>query len=152
MTTIAWDGQFVAADSLQGGSDYDSPVPATKLIIRDQRVYAICGYFAWFQAWIDWHENGAHPEKTPVCKLQQPDTTFIVFEGGGCFTFDHHMPYADLSHPGEAFGSGRKFAMGAMAAGANAEQAVQVAVKLDPHSGGPVRVIDLHELQKGKAE
>ena len=148
MTTIAWDGRYVAADSLQGGRDYDSSVPATKLVLAGERVYAICGYFAWFQAWIKWHENGADPANTPVCKLPQSETTFIVFEDGGCFTFDLEMPYADISHPGEALGSGRKFAMGAMAAGLNAEQAVRVAIKLDPHSGGPVQVIDLYGLGK----
>ena len=147
ITTIAFDGISVASDSLQGSHDYDSPVPAVKLVERNGVVYAICGYFALFDAWIKWREDGADPEKTPVCKAQNHNTTFIVFEKGRCFTYDSDIPYPDEAFAGEAFGSGRGFAMGAMAFGANAKQAVETAIKLDPGSGGPVQVIDIESLK-----
>lgn len=151
MTTIAYDGRFVAADSLQGSSDYDSPVSAVKLVQKGNAVYAICGYFAWFDAWITWHINGADPMNTPVCKYDRTDTAFIVFQGGACVSYSMELPYPDEAFPGEAFGSGRKYAMGAMAMGANATEAVKIAIKLDPGSGGAVQVVDLHELQKEDA-
>jgi hypothetical protein len=150
MTTIAFDGISVASDSLQGSHDYDCPVPAVKLVEKNGVVYAICGFFAWFDAWIKWYEAGADPKETPICKAPNNNTTFIVFEKGRCFTYDSDMPYPDEAFAGEAFGSGRGFAMGAMAFGANARQAVETAIKLDPGSGGPVQVIDLESL-KAKA-
>jgi hypothetical protein len=140
----------VASDSLQGSNDYDSPIPAVKLIQRGDVVYSICGYFAVFDAWIKWYEEGKDPANTPVCKFPNSETAFIVFKDGKCFTYSSELPYADDAFPGEAFGSGRKYAMGAMAMGASAKEAVEIAIKLDPGSGGPVQVIDLESL-KAKA-
>ena len=150
MTTIAFDGRYIVSDSLQGSQDFDSPVPAVKLLQDGDTVYAICGYFAWFDAWIKWHKDGYDPNNTPVCKFPNSETDFIVFRGGECVTFSSEMPYPDKAFAGEAFGSGRKYAMGAMAFGANAMQAVEVAIKLDPGSGGPVQVIDLHAIKKSE--
>ena len=147
MTTIAFDGRYVAADSLQGSNDYDCPVPAVKLIQKGDVVYSICGYFAVFDAWIKWYEAGQDPENTPVCKFPNSDTVFIVFTGGQCFTYSSELPYKDEAFAGEAFGSGRKFAMGAMAFGATAKEAVEVSCRLDPGTGGAVHVIDLQSLK-----
>jgi len=151
LTTIAFDGISIASDSLQGSQDFDSPVPAVKLVRYGDTVYAICGYFAWFDAWIKWHKDGADPYNTPVCKFPNSETAFIVFRDGECVAFSSEMPYPDKAFAGEAFGSGRKYAMGAMARGASAREAVEIAIKLDPGSGGPVQVIDLHAIQKSEA-
>lgn len=148
MTTIAYDGRFVCSDSLQGSGSYNEATPAIKLRIDGAKVYAITGFFSWFDAWIDWHKSGANPNDTPVYKGGNSESTFIVFEAGRCFMYTHELPYADEQYAPCAFGSGWKYAVGVMQHGGSAREAVEICTKIDPHSGGPVQVIDLHEIQK----
>lgn len=147
MTTIAWDGRYIAADSLQGSSDYNIQEPAMKLWRRDSLVYAITGYFAWFEAWIKWYEAGSDPTNIPICK-DSDCGNFIVFKENRCFMFCNEFPYADEQFAPCAFGSGRKYALGVMHYGGSAKNAVEVCCKIDPGSGGPILVYDLFEFQK----
>jgi hypothetical protein len=151
MTTIAWKGHFLAADSLSGSHDCRCEVSAVKMRVEQGTVYAITGYFAWFDAWIAWHKAGCDPHATPVCKYDPQNTgNFIVFEAGRCFLYSMELPYPDEQFAPTAFGSGRKYAIGAMLWGASAKDAVGVAIHADPGSGGPVQVIDLLEIQKDR--
>lgn len=147
MTTIAWSGTQLAADSLQGSTDFTCSKPAVKLREKGARVYAITGFFSWFDAWIKWYEDGADPKDTPICKYNDPPGEFLVFEDGRCFMFSTQLPYPDEQFAPDAFGSGSKYAIGAMLYGATAKEAVECAVKVDPGSGGPVQVIDLESLK-----
>jgi hypothetical protein len=149
MTTIAWDNRYVAADSLQGSTSYNSHEPANKLRRDGDKVYAITGYFAWFEAWVEWHKAGADPATAPSCRISGSDHgCFLVFEGGRCFQYSYDLPYADEQFAPCAFGSGWKYAVGAMVHGASAKDAVEVAIIVDPGSRGPVQVIDLLQLQE----
>lgn len=58
-----------------------------------------------------------------------------TYQGGGLW-IDHLGKYA-------AFGSGGAYALGALAAGATAREAVKIAMKFDCGSGGIVKAIDL---------
>lgn len=133
---------------MMGTHDYNEPTPAEKLRRVGDTVYAIAGLQAWFDAWIDWHKNGCDPEKTPVVKNNDAPGQFIVFKDGRCFVYIYSVPYAEEHFAPAAFGSGWKYALGAMTFGADARQAVDVCIRLDPGCGGPVQAIDLRELQQ----
>lgn len=45
-----------------------------------------------------------------------------------------------------AFGTGAPAALGAMHMGASARRAVEIAIRCDPHSGAPVRILRLAEI------
>ena len=145
----------MAADSLQRTYDYNDHVPAVKLRIVGDTIYAITGYYSWFDAWIEWHKNGADPKSCPTSKDAKESGNFFAFEASGrCFMFDEILPYPDEQFAPIAFGSGRKYAIGAFALGSvinrpvSAHEAVAAAITRDPGSGGPIQVIDLQNLAK----
>lgn len=151
MTTIAWNGRYVAADTKQGTLQQNCAVPFEKIRVCGDVVYAFSGYMAWFDAWIEWHKAGADPSNTPVCKYPSSESTLIVFKDGKCFSYSYEMPYPEENHAPDAWGSGAQYALGAMAADVAIRRAVDIATKLDPGSGGPVQVIDLDQLSGNSA-
>lgn len=64
---------------------------------------------------------------------------------GKCYMYENRLYPYEVKAP-FAIGSGFKYAMGAMLAGATAAQAVEIAARLDKNTGGEVQVIDV--LQK----
>lgn len=80
-------------------------------------------------------------KKTPVPKLEEvsalradPDGTLWCYEGA---------IWSKVDAPFAALGSGTTAALAAMYAGASAREAVVIACKLDPSSGGRVHVVAL---------
>lgn len=65
----------------------------------------------------------------------KPDGTVLRMDSAGRFSRMKADFYAD--------GSGHAVARGAMAAGATAERAVQIAIDLDSACGGPIQKISL---------
>lgn len=148
MTTIAWDGRYVAADTMGLMGDVKNRLPVTKLKTRGNLVYAITGFSAWFDAWIDWHQAGCDPQAAPVFKGNGGDDgNFVVFaldKPAICYSWD--LPYPTARGCPESWGSGEKLALGAMLAGKSAPEAVAIAISSDPWSGGEVQVIDLASI------
>ena len=142
MTVIAWDGRYVAADSLCTFEGYRGQKKVNKIVERNGVVYGITGYAAWLEAWIDWHEKGADPTSTPVCSLPH-DGNFLVFKDGRGFSCVPALPYLQEVGAPDAWGSGAGYAIGAMKSGADAKRAVEVAIECCPGLGGPVDVLDL---------
>lgn len=76
------------------------------------------------------------PDETPSCLLIQAGTGNVLWLEGprfGAVTFNRGYV---------ALGSGADYAMGAMAAGADAVQAVQIAIDHDIHTGGVVESVN----------
>lgn len=53
----------------------------------------------------------------------------------------------NINYPFYALGSGSYFAIGAMANGADAKKAVEIACEYDIHSGGPLTIINTNEQE-----
>lgn len=86
----------------------------------------------------DWYINGADPAKWPEFQKGDDWTNLIVFDGGRLVEYER-LPIAQtVFGPHAAFGSGADLARGAMAMGATAAQAVEVAIKYNIYCGGPV--------------
>jgi hypothetical protein len=138
MTTIAWDGKTVAADTQAELGPYTSPVPHYKIKREEDVVYAISGTFALFQPLITWHRSGAFPSSVPKVESDDASTVLLVFEGNRCFALTPSLPYPDECFAPDAWGTGARFAIGAMKAGCDAKRAVEIAIECDVHSGGDV--------------
>lgn len=144
MTVIAWDGRSVAADTLATAGGYRDQKPSRKIVRRGDYAYGIVGYPAWFEAWIKWHERGADPAFIPSSGISADDAgNFLVFKADAAFVCSARMPYlAEVGAP-DAWGSGCDFAIGAMHAGADAREAVAIAIACSPSCGGSIDVIEL---------
>ena len=147
MTTIAWSGRFVAADSQVCYGSTKGMGKVEKLRQIGNTVYACIGSGALFSPMVEWIEKGAKLEDTPNVEAEF-DASVLVFRDGKCLVYKARLPYPEeLSSP-DAWGSGAEFAIGAMHAGATAYAAVEIACMRDVYSGGPVQVIDLQALRE----
>jgi hypothetical protein len=159
MTTIAYDGISIAADSAKfGGERLRISTSAQKIFQRDGKVFATAGNFVLQEPWIKWYLDGHDPAKKPAgVHDREDDIGLWVFDGGKLWQFSSELPYpSEVSAP-FAMGSGSDFAMGAFRLGdvvdrrVTAKEAVAAAIACDPFSGGPVQVIDLREFQEKAA-
>ncbi len=146
MTTIAVKDGIVAADS--GLSHGDLIYSGYAKIWRkkdDGSIVGVAGdagLSAKFQKW------AAEGGERPVIGNSEEGSAVIVSSDGKILVVDsHNEPF----RPPTAFyalGSGFELAMGAMAAGASAQRAVEIACKYDQGSSKPVKALRLEA--KGK--
>lgn len=138
MTTIAWDGTTVAADSAATYHDHIRTAKgATKLRRNGNTVYACVGWGALFEPLIKWYEAGAKPEDM-FNVGDECDTYLLVFKKGRGFLYRTAMPYPDEVFPPVAWGSGANIALGAMLHKASAKEAVEIACNACVFTGGEV--------------
>lgn len=142
MTTIAYRSGVLAADTLMTRGD-SALVGIVKIAQGpDGRMGGACGSAAFMGQWLAWIKGEIDERPIPQWDdgrtdsglLIHPDGKVELFEEGGSFEFCG----AYL-----AMGSGRPEALGAMHAGASAENAVRAAIEHDCHSGGEVTVLRL---------
>lgn len=141
MTTIAFDGRSLAADRRANFGDMVLHGAAKIERLEDGRLIGAAGNASICQIWRDWMRTGGdRPE------ILYDDEEFIngieVKQNGDCWL---HGRYASvkIETPFVAVGSGAHFAMGAMATGANAVQAVNIAAQFDPSTGGKIDLIQI---------
>lgn len=144
MTTIVTDGQFLAADSMIHCGGAADPSNYSKIQITDQRIFAMAGDTALMLPLIRWYEAGANPKALPtVAPGYKPNVNLWIFEDGKFYEIDWDVPYKlELGVP-NVTGSGGRWAMGALLAGASVEKAVRIAIQCDPTSGREVQVVEL---------
>lgn len=158
MTTIAYDGRYLAADTMATyGQTIKCQQPYSKLRMEARKGYgnavvhyafALAGNLATLQAWSTWFHGidtqlPVDPHKAPVGA--GAETTFIVVvQGMPAHALNAETPYMLEADVPDAWGSGARFALGAMAMGANAVEAVAAAMVHDAYTGGMVEFIELH--------
>lgn len=143
MTTIAYRGGVLAADT-QVNNDGARIGTVQKVHRRDDgHLAAGSGDFSYTQRFIAWFlagEDGEPPLPTRGDDgrdegqgfIFRPNGQVVSLEGSGSNT---------MAAPYWAQGSGRELALGAMAHGASAEEAVRAAIAHDVHSGGEITVL-----------
>lgn len=144
MTVIAYRDGIMAADSV--GTVGDMAVGDHRKVVRSALGFIAgasgdSGDSQRFLGWILDHgpKNGESfvPNDPDMgCMWVSPDGTVTRLGMKG-------TPYI-ITAPFHAMGAGREIALGAMAAGATAEQAVEIAIKYIFGCGGPVQVVKLH--------
>lgn len=144
MTTIAWKNGVVATDS-QSTSSYKR-FDAVKACRIDKgpftgHVLAFAGLYALFGVIKAQVESG---ELQPISTgSDDGDATVLLIGRRIAYRMEsQNMTPVEVKSP-YAIGSGECFAMGAMLAGAEAEDAVRIASRLDIYTGGKVRSITI---------
>ena len=123
MTVIAWDGKTLAVDRLAvaGGMMLEQ----TKLFdLGDGEWAAITGQISKGLALVDWYKAGHIVKDWPECQKGDDYSVLVIASKDGCKSF-YDVPHSvPTQSEFEAWGSGAEYAMGAMAHGANAVEAV----------------------------
>jgi len=136
MTTVAWDGKTLAADSqVTIGNCRGS---GTKLVSNERGYIAAgAGMLGDVLPWLHWVAGGMDEDERPT-GLGEDSVLIIVPPRGAPLWFaGTHIP-TKLPRHKFAIGSGSDFAMGAMAAGADAIDAVKIAADHDVYTGRKV--------------
>jgi ATP-dependent HslUV protease subunit HslV len=151
MTIICWRDGILAADSLMLMGSFKAKATFKKIRYEGNgQTFACTGTAALFEPMIAWIKAGAKPGDVPKPADRHCDTRVLLFENGRCFSYTPNLPYPDEQFAPDAWGSEAEFALGAMAAGATAEEAVALAIENTNTVGGPIEVIDLHQIEQIK--
>jgi hypothetical protein len=129
MTTAAFDGEWLVADRLMGSRHTVNKI----FDLGDGRYLTGCGDYCQLIEVAEWLKAGSPPDAKPDV---DGDTDFLLIEKGRPHWLT--VPYlrkVRLTERVAAVGSGSQYALGAMAAGADARKAVQIATTFDPSTG-----------------
>lgn len=142
MSVVTYRDGVMAADSrAYGGNWQASPGQKTKIhqLEDGTRVGVTSAAVGQPERVVAWLRAGAIPEKWGSGDVLS--SMLLVKPDGGVYLSRDSLYFAGPIHcEYYAIGSGADFALGAMAMGASAERAVEVACSLDPHCGAPVHV------------
>lgn len=135
MSVVAWDGKSIAADKQATVSGLRFKV--TKIWrIKSGEIIAGTGDWDSFAMVAKWYEEGADPGKWPACQSHKDDWARLTVVGpDGVKVYERQPVFIRVEDPFMAWGSGRDYAMGAMARGANAKEAVEIAMRFDNGCG-----------------
>ncbi len=141
MTTIVYRDGVMAADSAINSGDVAVGTMRKIVPVGDMGFLALAGavgpHITETADWLSkWPETVGAPEcvqKSGVCGL------FALYSGL-VLQIDGGAPY-EMEAPFFAEGSGRFIALGALAMGATAKQAVDIAIRYDHCSGGPTQTV-----------
>lgn len=140
MTTIATDGKVIAADS-RGVSDFILQGNINKVFrLKDGSIAAFAGHSLCYSAAIEWLNGGEKPN------FKDAEFYALILDSDGVWYVDDNYHKERMPAP-YAIGSGCKFAMAAMLAGASPKEAVRIASKLDENTGGRIRVMEYAKQQ-----
>lgn len=160
MTTIAFDGRCLATDSRASRNGVVLDDQAEKLWMMGEGVVAAVGHGNLARAWAHWvHDNWAEWASGARASVGVPpqnlspealaDCALIVWTAGQLWEVCGAVPIPTAYRAPATWGTGAELALGALEAGVNAMQAVEIACRRDRNSGGPVRFVDTQDLGAG---
>lgn len=139
MTTIAYRDGVVAADTQATDGHGCTNGRVLKVERRGPFLAAAAGQACLARRFLDWFRSGlvgepepGNDERNADGMIFMPDGRIVEFSPLGSKTV-----FADFY----ATGSGMDYALGAMAMGASAEEAVRVAARFDSSTGGRITVL-----------
>lgn len=130
MSVIAWDGKWLVAD--RQACDSGMRIATEKIAFRKDAIIAGSGYESSLLMFMRWYDEGADPAKWPECQKGDHWTKAVVMrKGEPLLYYERESVAIEITRDTEymAWGSGADYAMGAMAMGADAMQAVRIACK-----------------------
>jgi ATP-dependent protease HslVU (ClpYQ) peptidase subunit len=137
VTTVAFKDGVIASDSqitCEGIAESTMPKIARN-VVGD--LAGASGSAAFIHAFLTWFAGGEKGEAAP--SPTENDGGIIVRAGGSIECYEHPGPSPFvLTAKTYAIGSGRKLALGAMAFGASAEEAIKVAAQYDIYTSGKI--------------
>lgn len=139
MTVIAWDGKTLAADRQATNSECRREVKKIYRL-KNGEIASFCGSEAGARELLAWYEQGADPAKYPPMQATTDWVRLVLVTGKGVVEYEQRPIPQPIIEPFFAWGSGRDYALGAMAAGASAKQAVLIASRYSVGCGMGVDV------------
>jgi hypothetical protein len=135
MTTVCWDGQTLAADR-QCCASYKTR--ARKLWrLADGRLFGGAGIFEQVLAVRDWLEDESKPKPDGLT-----DFCGILVQDRVVYRLEEKLIRDRVRERYHAVGSGSPFAITALHLGKTAREAVAIASRFDPRTGGGVDVLN----------
>lgn len=143
MTTIAWDGKILAADTQTTCAAYKTNYRKIS-VINDRYAVAVAGEIQNINIFNDWIKNGLDSANPP--KLENSFGAILVDkESGFVYEVDNNgIPYKS-ENPFIARGSGEQAAMALMSIGKSAVEAVEITADIDIYTGKPVDWVQVFE-------
>jgi len=143
MSCIAWDGKTMAGDKLATYGGTKRTCTKVFKIRYDEAIVLVgaVGDMAAVTAWIKWLKGGSYREK-PSLSTNDSFTGMMVFADGSIEIWEWTMAPYLIAEKFHAIGSGRGEALGAMAMGADAKKAVEIASVFDCNVGNGVDVVE----------
>ncbi len=140
MSTIAWDGTRLAADT-RGVIGDGLPIESHKLFrLTEGRLLAGVGLKEDLLLVKEWLLlAGEKP------RIEESFAALLVLPTGQCFRLEAKLICLPVCEPFVAMGSGRDFALAALALGKTAVEAVELAARFDLWTGLPVEWLQLKE-------
>jgi len=132
VTTIAWDGKNLACDSRSLTNDTIDQCETQKIFKKSGVYYCLAGEYAQALAVMDYLVTKKNEPVFPKPEYQ----VLVISDTAQIFDGELHPSPVE---PPYAMGTGAQFAYGAILSGKTAKEAVEVAIKLDPYSGGKIR-------------
>lgn len=134
MTTIATDGRTMAGDGISTSLDIIMRRNAPKVRrLPDGSIFGFAGRTADANALYSWLADG---QKGAPPKIKE-GRALILRPGGRIEHIGSDGDLIEIEAPA-AIGSGGELAIGAMEFGANPKQAVEIAARRDPFTGGRI--------------
>lgn len=147
MTTIAYRDGVIAADSRGTDDNYHPGIyRCEKLFRAGDDIIATAGDDTTGMIFVDWYTARTKGAKLkPPSRLIDGEADFccLVLKKDGLYWCDKWCRLNKIFDEFYAIGSGAAYAMGAMAHGASAAEAVKTAMRWDPHTGGEVTQLTL---------
>lgn len=134
MTVIAWDGKILAADRRADVNGTASSVIKIRRLLSGN-VVAFTGNLGSGLLLCDWYERGARKEEWPSFQSTNDWSRLIVASKDGLVFYEGQRCPIKILDPFTAFGTGRDVALGALAMGANAIKAVEIACQYQSDCG-----------------
>ncbi len=127
MSVIAWDGKTVAADRQANQDNTRSLIKKLSVVRRTGDILGTVGGVDYGLKLEKWYRAGARHALFPKPKLKDDDATLIVFtRSGRVFEFTNSPDSVPITDKFQAWGDGSDLAIGAMAMGATAREAVKI--------------------------
>ena len=144
MTVIAYRDGVVAADSQE--TMWDGRIQqCTKLFKVNDSIVCTAGDSYTGLIYLEWYKKGANPEYIPDLSMVDISEDFecLVIEKENIYTINRFFQSyeIEMTEGFFALGCGAGYAMAAMEMGANAKEAVRVAIKYDAYCGGKIQTI-----------
>jgi len=147
MTTIAFSGDFMAADSKQTDTWGLISCCSDKIAAYPHVLIGGAGEAAQLRKWrrdlkFDWRFEDFRDFGYPTYKKDEDDPSILLVDRKSRAIWAHSQGiFLPQERPFHAIGSGRDFALAAMACGKSAYDAVQIAIQFDNGSGGVIQVV-----------
>ncbi len=129
MTTIVCNREVMAGDTLLVAA---TKAHGIKVFKCRGACVGVAGTFVHCMEFVDWYKKGAKGEPP---EMEEVDA-LVLTKDGRILCFDHHHSFFEVTDDFAAIGSGGAAALAAMYMGASPEQAIKVAGKVDPNTGG----------------